>query len=71
MLRKTIAIACIFAIVLTINGFAVQKANGLQIGDTVQPFAANDQNGDLWSMTENLDKQFLVVYFYPAAMTGG
>lgn len=43
----------------------------MNINDTVSPFAANDENGELWKLQDNLDKDFLVIYFFPAAMTGG
>lgn len=46
-------------------------ANNTSVGDTISQFMANDDNGNLWKLTDNLDKEFLVIYFYPAAMTGG
>jgi len=44
---------------------------GLDVGSTVSGFAANDDNGDIWSLDDHLGKKNIVVYFYPAAMTGG
>lgn len=43
----------------------------LQVGDNAPSFAANDQDGNLWKVEDHLGKRYLVVYFYPAAMTGG
>ena len=43
----------------------------LQVGDHAPNFAANDQDGNLWKFGDHLGKGYLVVYFYPAAMTGG
>ena len=40
-------------------------------GDKVAPFNANDDKGLLWSSKESFNKDYLIVYFYPAAMTGG
>ena len=71
MLRNSLLIITTVAVALLVNGYAVETADGLQIGEKVPPFAANDQDGELWSLTNNLDEQYLVVYFYPAAMTGG
>lgn len=43
----------------------------LQVGDAAPGFVANDQDGNLWKSTDYVGKGYLVVYFYPAAMTGG
>lgn len=40
-------------------------------GETVKPFNANDDKGTLWTSKETFNKDFLIVYFYPAAMTPG
>ena len=40
-------------------------------GDKVQSFNANDDKGLLWTSVESFNKHYLIVYFYPAAMTGG
>ena len=54
---------------LTISVMA-QNSNELKIGDQVSEFSGIDDTGVNWkSNTVNTD--FLVVYFYPAAMTGG
>ena len=45
---------------------------GRKIGDKAPLFNANDEQGHLWQMSKVLKNgQYLVVYFYPAAMTGG
>ncbi len=43
----------------------------LQMGDQAPGFVANDQDGNLWKFEDHRGKSYLVVYFYPAAMTGG
>jgi len=45
--------------------------DALQVGDKAPAFVANDQDGNLWKLDDHLDKGYVVVYFYPAAMTGG
>ena len=43
----------------------------LNIGDSAPDIILNDQDGDLWKLKDHLGKKNIVVYFYPAAMTGG
>jgi len=43
----------------------------LQIGEDAPSFSAVDSNGKTWQSSSFLGKKHLVVYFYPAAMTGG
>lgn len=53
-------------ITLTITGFSQE----LTIGDHIAPFSGTDASGKTWE-SANVQSDFLVVYFYPAAMTGG
>lgn len=53
-------------IALTITGFAQE----LSVGDQIAPFSGTDAFGKTWKST-HVTSDFLVVYFYPAAMTGG
>jgi peroxiredoxin Q/BCP len=51
---------------------AGENMSVLEIGDKAPLFNANDHLGNLWQASEVIKSdQFLVVYFYPAAMTGG
>ena len=43
----------------------------LNIGDKAPNISLNDQDGNLWRLSDYLGKKNIVVYFYPAAMTGG
>jgi len=43
----------------------------LEIGDKVPSFKATDDQGKPWDSESFLGKKLLLVYFYPAAMTGG
>lgn len=47
-----------------------QNANELKIGDKVSEFSGTDDTGANWK-SSTVKSDFLVVYFYPAAMTGG
>lgn len=52
--------------------WAGQDAPVLNVGDKAPMFNANNQLGELWQSSKALNSgKFLVVYFYPAAMTGG
>lgn len=46
-------------------------AGEVSVGDKAPAFKAVDQDGKPWSLKEHLDGKYLVLYFYPAAMTGG
>ena len=43
----------------------------LKIGDKAPVFNAVDENKNPWDAKDHIGKEFLVFYFYPAAMTGG
>ncbi len=43
----------------------------LNVGDRAPAFEAVDADGKPWKSADRLGKKTLVVYFYPAAMTGG
>ncbi len=71
MQLKLFVLTCTLSLVLITSINAGEIKSGIQVGDIVQQFAANDHNGNVWSLADNLNQKFLVVYFYPAAMTGG
>ncbi|MDX1564365.1 MAG: peroxiredoxin [Phycisphaeraceae bacterium] len=43
----------------------------LKVGDPSPKFSAKDDQGKEWKASDHLGKKILVVYFYPADMTGG
>ncbi|MEX2572829.1 MAG: peroxiredoxin [Balneolaceae bacterium] len=43
----------------------------LNIGDDAPEFEARSADGDVWRSSDHVGESLLVVYFYPAAMTGG
>jgi len=44
----------------------------VELGERVPNFSAPDQIGSIWSLDKNLKStEYLVIYFYPAAFTGG
>lgn len=59
----------IFLIVFLI-AFSSQAQNEKNIGDKIANFSSLDGEGKTWD-SSTIKTHFLVVYFYPAAMTGG
>ncbi len=49
----------------------MKAQTALKVGDKAPEFEAIDENGNNWKLNNYLGKEFVVVYFYPAAMTGG
>lgn len=48
-----------------------QENPTLEIGDSAPDFSTLSDNGTNWNSTDFVGKKIIVVYFYPAAMTGG
>jgi peroxiredoxin Q/BCP len=61
---------CAAAILVLCSGKA-QAMDNLQVGDPAPTFNAQDQTGAEWQSSSHVGKKILVVYFYPADMTGG
>ena len=64
MNKSFLSFACVY-LMLAPSTFA------LKIGEDAPNFSAVDSNGKTWQSSSFLGKKHLVVYFYPAAMTGG
>jgi len=54
---------------ITISAMA-QNSTDITLGVKISEFSGLDDNGNKWNSI-NVKSDFLVVYFYPAAMTGG
>lgn len=48
-----------------------QGNNGLDVGEKVPGFEAKADDGTTWNISDYVGEKNIVVYFYPAAMTGG
>lgn len=46
-------------------------SQGLNVGDDAPKFKTLADDGSIWDIKDYLGKKNIVVYFYPAAMTGG
>ncbi len=62
-------LSLIIIIGITISNFA-QNSNELNIGDVISEFSGINSQGISWN-SNMVKTEFLVVYFYPAAMTSG
>lgn len=74
-MRKYVILGCagLFLVLASLLPlWAGQDTAVLNVGDEAPLFNANDHLGELWQASKVLDSdKFLVIYFYPAAMTGG
>ena len=63
------------AVLLLFSSFAIaaDKESELKIGDKVPAFSAKDDTGKEWKSADHIGKdgKIVVVYFYPADLTGG
>jgi len=60
----------VLVVALTLSSLG-QTQNILNVGDKAPFFNAQADDGTSWDLKSHLGKKFIVVYFYPAAMTGG
>lgn len=51
--------------------FTASGQKGLSVGDKAPEFKALADNGSTWDINTFLGNKYIVVYFYPAAMSGG
>ncbi len=69
-------IARFFSVAAAVVGLCVsvglaRAADELKLGDPAPNFQAQDDSGKDWKSSEHVGKKVIVVYFYPADMTGG
>jgi peroxiredoxin Q/BCP len=55
----------------SVTARAAEEAVNLKVGDAAPVFQAMDDQGKAWKSSDVVGKKILVVYFYPADMTGG
>jgi peroxiredoxin Q/BCP len=60
---------CLF-LSLSLFSFCL-PASAIEVGQPAPTFEASDDTGKLWKSSDHIGKRVLVVYFYPADMTGG
>ncbi len=61
---------CSLAIFVMVS-LSMSGQKSLSVGDKVPLFKATADDGSTWDISKFIGKDYIVVYFYPAAMTGG
>ncbi|MCG6187500.1 peroxiredoxin [Maribellus maritimus] len=61
----------VFTFVLFLGFTAQIFSKDLHVGDKAPDFTATSVDGTKWNLGDHLGSKNIVVYFYPAAMTGG
>ena len=60
------------ALALSLLGMlALQDKVDLKVGDAAPKFEAPDDTGKAWKSEDHVGKKAVVVFFFPAAFTGG
>jgi thioredoxin-dependent peroxiredoxin len=68
--RNTIFLITLISLI-SMNNLSAQGSEPLKKGDKAPVFTAVDDNNKTWNISKHLGKKNIIVYFYPAAMTGG
>ncbi len=71
--RRAITSVCCLGMLALGALFAADKAKEGEVktGDPAPVFESTDDQGQRWKSTDHVGKKILVVYFYPADLTGG
>ena len=65
-------LCCLTAALGGVSAGTESQGTTLAVGDQAPPFNANTDTGDLWQTQDHVGRgKYVIVYFYPAAMTGG
>jgi thioredoxin-dependent peroxiredoxin len=67
---KAIHSLLLFFLPLSVN-IVLGQDKVLDVGDKAPSFTAVSDNGNKWDSQDYYFKDFVIIYFYPAAMTGG
>jgi peroxiredoxin Q/BCP len=62
---------CLALAALILCNSLIAGGNGVKEGDPAPKFKSTDDQGKEWSSAKYVGKKILVVYFYPADLTGG
>lgn len=67
---KSLIISLVLILGLTTTLFS-QENKLLKVGDKAPMFKILADNGSIWDIENYIGEKYIIVYFYPAAMTGG
>ncbi len=69
---KFIIMKTLSSILIILVGFSLNSYSGeLNVGDDAPDFKAKSVDETVWNLRDHIGEKNIVVYFYPAAMTGG
>ena len=60
-----------FNLNLYFSNISMYSQNSLSIGDKIPLFKATADDGSTWDISKYIGKDYIIVYFFPAAMTSG
>ena len=61
----------LIALLSALWGASPQDAVDLKVGDKAPVFTTKGDDGKEWKSADHVGKKIIVVFFYPAAFTGG
>ncbi len=71
---RFVATCCAGLAVLVLGGGLTAGEKGktmLKAGDKAPAFQSVDENGKVWKSSDHVGKKIVVLFFYPADLTGG
>ncbi|WP_299465923.1 peroxiredoxin [uncultured Gimesia sp.] len=70
-LFSMLSLVCLCGLSASAYGQVSDPPGKVEVGDSAPAFTAKDDQGKGWKSTDHVGKKVLVIYFYPADMTGG
>lgn len=64
-------LTCVVCLSLSCLSITALAADGVDVGDKAPTFTLKDDQGKDWKSADHFGKKTVVIYFYPADMTGG
>jgi len=71
IIGSLLSLACLGSLSVSAAGQVNAPPGKLEVGDAAPAFTAKDDQDKGWKSTDYVGKKILVVYFYPADLTGG
>jgi len=69
--KIVVGVCCLALAGLVLSNSLIAGGNGVKVGDPAPKFTSTDDQGKEWKSGNVIGKKILVLYFYPADLTGG
>jgi thioredoxin-dependent peroxiredoxin len=69
--KQCLAVSTLVLLAVTGAVWARSPGDGPNVGDKAPTFQSVDDQGNPWKSSDHIGKKIVVVYFYPADLTGG